>query len=331
MPTTTVLSELMRPALRMAGITMRPGIIPSTDQFSELIPEVNRMLQSWNCDGQKIFATKIEQFELNDAQKIYTIGPGGDLDTQRPQFIRDANLIFPTNPQLRTPLKLLDEHEWSLIRMQDIGNSLPWALFYNPTYGSSGRGTIYLAFQPPEGYKLELYTWSLLGNDFASITDVVILPDGYNDAIVTNLAIRAASLYPTMATVGPDLRKLAANALDRLQTLNTVCPTLRSEAEYLGIGGNWQWSGMFATGGSSGGEGDMVDLTLTGSITGTNGSDGNAVFTIDQIPTFLEVFMNGLKQIPNISYTRSGGTITFLAPNIPIIGFTLEAVGQVNS
>ncbi len=331
MPTTTTLADLFKPALRMAGITMRPGITPSNDQYDELIPEINRMLQSWNCDGAKIFSTSIEQFALTSAQKIYSIGPGGDFDTTRPQFIRDANLIFPTNPQLRTPLKLLDEHEWSLIRMQDIGNSLPWCLFYNPTYGASGRGTIYMAFQPPEGYLLELYTWSLLGNNFTSISDVVILPDGYNDAIVPNLAIRAASLYPTMATLGPDTRRLAANALDRLQTLNTVCPTLRSEIEYMGIRGNWQWTGMFATGGSSGGEVDLQAFTITGTIDGTNGSDGNATFSLSATPTFLELFKNGSHQIPNISYTRSGATITFLAPNIPIVDDLLYALGTVNS
>jgi len=329
MPTTTVLSELLRPALRMAGITQRPGIIPSTDQYAELIPEVNRMLQSWNCDGQKIFATSIVAYELVSAQKIYTIGPGGDFNAVRPMFIKDANLIFPTSPELRTPLKILDEHEWSLIRMQDIGNSLPWCIFYNPTYGPSGQGTIYLAFQPPEGYQLELYTWTPLGASFTAITDLVILPDGYNDAIVSNLAIRAATLYPTMATVGPDLRKLAANALDRLQTLNTICPTLRSEAEYLGIGGNWQWSGMFATGGGSGGDVNLQAFIVSGAINGTNGSDGNPLFTLSQTPTFLELFKNGVHQIPNISYTRSGSLITFLAPNIPVTGDLLYALGTI--
>ncbi len=331
MPTTTILSDLMRPALRMAGITLRPGIIPSTDQFAELIPEVNRMLQSWNCDGQKIFSTSIEQFTLVDGQKIYSIGPGGDFDTTRPQFIRDANLIFPTNPQLRTPLKLLDEHEWSLIRMQDIGNSLPWCLFYNPTYGATGRGTIYMAFQPPEGYLLELYTWKLLGNDFTAITDLVILPDGYNDAIVTNLAIRAASLYPTMATIGPDTRKLAANALDRLQTLNTVCPTLRSEAEYLGIGGNWQWTGMFATGGGTS-DVSVKQITIDGTITGTTGLDGNPTFTLEQLPVagqFFQLFNNGSVLTSGTQYTRSNQTITFVSPYIPVVGDLLAAYGVV--
>ncbi len=331
MSLTTSLADLLKPALRAAGITMRPGITPSGDQFNELVPEVNRMLQSYNCDGHMVFSTNIEEFELNSGQKIYTIGPGGDFDTARPQYIRDANLIFTTNPQLRTPLKLLDEHEWSLIPMQDIGNSLPWGLFYNPTYGPTGRGTIYLAFQPPSGYLLELYTWKALGSTFSSITDLVILPDGYEDLIVWNMAIRAANFYPTLATLGPDVRMLAANALQRVRTLNTICPTLRSEAEFLGRGGDWQWSGMFAAGGSSTGSLNMVRFTITGAINGTNGYDGNPTFVLDRTPKFLQLFKNGLIQTPNLSYTLSGATITFLAPNVPVAGDTLVAEGTINS
>ena len=60
----------------------------------------------------------------------------------------------------------------------------------------------------------------------------MILPDGYEDAIKWNLAIRAAALYPWEAKLDPIAHKLAAQALNRLKVLNTSCPTLRSEAEF---------------------------------------------------------------------------------------------------
>lgn len=328
MPLTTTLAGIIRPALRAAGITKRPGIGPSPDQYNELIPEVNQLLQSWNCNGQMIFATKIEEFELVSGQKIYTIGPGGDFDTVRPQFIKDVNLIFPTNPQLRTPIKILDEHEWSLISIQDIGNALPWGIFYNPTYGSTGRGTIYLAFQPPEGYSIELYTWSLLGAAFVSINDLVILPDGYEDAIKWNLALRVASLYPWEAKISPEVTRLASQSLNRLKVLNTTCPTLRSEAEFIGRGDGWYWSGMFAAGGSGSSQG-MTPLTVTGTIDGTNGWNGNALFTLSDTPSFLQLFKNGLLLTEDVSYSLSGSGITFLAPNIPVVTDTLLAWGIV--
>ncbi len=332
MPLTTTLADLLKPALRMAGITQRPGTTPSPDQYGELIPAVNRALQSANCNGHTIFATSIVQYPLVSGQKIYTIGPGGDFPSERPMFIKDANLVFPTTPQLRQRLKLLDSHEWSLIPMQDIGNSLPWALFYNPTYGPAGRGTIYLAFQPPEGYLLELYTWTLLGASFSAVTELVILPDGYDDFIVTTMAVKAALLSPgySIAATNPqamrELREEQRRATDAIITLNTKCPTLRSEAEFLGRGGAWWWPGMFAAGGSSGSNVNMTYFIVSGSCTGTDGTDGNVTFTLDQVPTFLALF-NGIVQIPATSYTRSGAVITFLSPNIPTVGSVLCAFG----
>lgn len=329
MPTTTTLASLINPALRAAGITKRPGITPNPDQYIELINEVNAMLQSWNCNGHTIFATSIDEYELNPGQKIYTIGPGGDFNTTRPQFIKDANCILPTDPQVRYPIKLLDSHEWSLISIQDISGALPYSLFYNPEFSSSGRGKIYISFQPPEGYLLELYTWSLLPGAFSAITDLVILPDGYDDAIKWNLAIRAAALYPWESQLHPRADDLAWQALQRLQILNTICPDLRNEAEYINRGWGWYWPGMFA-----GGSGDDVSFrrfTISGSLTGTNGYDGNPTFTLDRTPSVLQLFKNGVAQIPDTSYTLSGTTITFLAPNVPLSTDTLQAWGTTSS
>lgn len=72
-------------------------------------------------------------------------------------------------------------------------------------------------------------------------------------------------------------------------------------------------------------------FTITGAIDGTDGSDGNAVFTLSAMPTAgtLKVAKNGIIQTPNSSYVLSGLTISFVAPNIPIAGSTLLAWGSV--
>lgn len=60
--------------LRRAGITQLPGITPSVDQYGELIPEINRMLASFNLDGHKIFTTSIDRYRLVSNQQSYFIG-----------------------------------------------------------------------------------------------------------------------------------------------------------------------------------------------------------------------------------------------------------------
>jgi hypothetical protein len=59
----------------------------------------------------------------------------------------------------------------------------------------------------------------------------------------------------------------------------------------------------------------------SGSITGTNGSDGNASFAIAHAPLGepLVVVTGVVKQL-GVDYVRVGALITFLAPQIPIAG-----------
>lgn len=73
----------------------------------------------------------------------------------------------------------------------------------------------------------------------------------------------------------------------------------------------------------------MITLAITGAINGTNGSDGNPVFTVSPNVSFLQLFRNGLLQTPNVSYLFTGAnTVTFLAPYIPITGDVLIAEGD---
>ena len=60
-----------------------------------------------------------------------------------------------------------------------------------------------------------------------------------------------------------------------------------------------------------------------GVINGTDGSDGNATFTLLNIPNppgALPLFKDGQRVTQGVAYTLAGNTITYLAPYIPIAG-----------
>ncbi len=221
---------IIMPAYRIAGITQRAMIVPSDDMFSEAIPELNRLLGSYNCDGRKIYTTSIQTFTLTANLKIYTIGPGGDFATDRPLFIRGANLLFPTTPTVRRHIDILDDNQWRAIRVQDLSGAPPYQLYYDGGMDANGRGQIYLRFQPPAGYSLELYTWQRLQTTFASKDDVAVFPDGYEHALVYQLARGLAALNPNMANMSPQSYKIADQALATLISYNTRSPRLNPEA-----------------------------------------------------------------------------------------------------
>lgn len=229
----TVLSVLLDAALRVAGLLSRPGWSHSDDQYNELVLAVNRMLGSWNCDKHKVYNLSIDEYALVAGQKLYTIGTGGDLDNgtegARPLRIAGANVIYPTTPQVRRPVEILSDSEWRRISVQDVSGAPPYQLYYDGAIDSEGLSNLYLRFQPPAGYILELYTWQRLAAAFTNKTDLAIFPDGYEEAIVYNLAVRAASLNPREADLAPDARELAGRALNILKAFNAKSPRIGSD------------------------------------------------------------------------------------------------------
>lgn len=225
------LSTLLDPMLRIAGITTLPGTTPSDDQYGELVPMVNRMLGSYNLDGHKIFTAAINQFTLTSGQKSYTIGPGGEMDMERPLYIKEANVLLPTTPVVRWPVYVYDDDEWASISIQDLSGAPPYGLYYDGALDpDTGLATLSVIFQPTDGYILELYTWQRLMATFTAASDVAVFPDGYPEMIVQNGARRLVGMYPLDSKLDgnqrTELKEMAAVSLRAVLTLNTQAPKI---------------------------------------------------------------------------------------------------------
>jgi hypothetical protein len=188
------------------------------------------MMASYSLDGHRIYTANINDFPLVSGQKSYTIGPGADFDTPRPIFISAADIIFPTDPTVRYPIRIvLDEQQWMNITVQDISGAPPNVLYYDGGYDINGWAKIYLWYQPPDGYTLELATWNQLPS-FSSIDDIVTLPPGYEDMMVWNFALRVEGMYPLESKLLPQARQTARETLQAVITMNAKNPALSSEA-----------------------------------------------------------------------------------------------------
>lgn len=216
--------NLIYAALRKAAVTLGPGRTPSPAQQQDAIDELRRLTGSLNCDRLFIYSISNYQFPLSGA-KTYTIGQdacGGsiaDLNGPWPIAIDRANIIYST-PPIRRPLAILTDLQWARIRVQDIPNTIPYALYNDRAYPLA---TLYLYPQPLPGYILELYIWQLVPT-FVNESDMVVLPPGYEDALVLNLACRLAPHFQRI--VDSDLRQQARESLMRLESINAPRPTL---------------------------------------------------------------------------------------------------------
>jgi hypothetical protein len=224
-PVIHVGNGLLYPALRKAGVTLGPGRTPSPAQFQDAIDELNRLTGSLNCDRLNIYANQRIEFPLIAGQKTYTIGqdPTGqttaDFNAPRPQGIEAANVIYPSGgSDIRYPLALLSVLQWSKIQLQDVGGTIPQALYNDRAYPLS---TLYLYGQPGTAATLELFYWILIPV-FQSVSDVVLLPPGYEDALVLNLAVRLAPHFQKV--LDQNVREDARISLMRLESLNAPRP-----------------------------------------------------------------------------------------------------------
>ena len=225
---------LLYPALRKAGITLGPQRTPSPAQYQDAIDELNRLVGSLNCDRLFIYSKTSGAFPLTGS-KTYTIGASADPNivpdfaAPRPQAIEDANIIMTNGPMLRYPLAIATDLQWSKIRLQDIPNTIPEVLYNDRGYPLS---TLYLWGQPMSGCSLELFFWQLVPT-FLTPDDQVLLPPGYEDALVLNLAIRLAPHFQRV--IPPEVRADAREALMRIESINAPRPIADTSA--LGCGG----------------------------------------------------------------------------------------------
>jgi hypothetical protein len=207
---------ILYPALRKAGITLGPQRTPSVAQYQDAIEELNRLLGSLSCDRLFIYTKTNSLFPLTGATR-YTIGTSADpdivpdFDAPRPQFIEAANIVTgDAEAGMRYPLQILTDLQ--------LKNTIPGSLYNDRAYPLS---TLYLWGQPMDGCQLELFYWQLVPQ-FISPDDQVLLPPGYEDALVLNLALRMAPHF--QKRIDPVLRLDAREALMRLESINAPQP-----------------------------------------------------------------------------------------------------------
>ncbi len=201
----------------------------------------NRMLSGWGQRGQYIPVIARERFDLVADQggpdDPYTIGDGGDFDTERPSnqnSITAANLILTaTDPEVRVPLGIYTDQAYDANKIPDMSNSQPTGLYYNPTYANN-LGSIFLWPVPNVNTNdLELFLQkSIIA--FADLTTTYYLPDGAEDAITYALALRMQG--PWGKKLDPADVQIANEVVGVFKRSNAKLSDLQNDAYVFNIG-----------------------------------------------------------------------------------------------
>ena len=181
----TTAIEIITQSLRKIHAIGRGETLPA-DEAQDALTALNDMISSWSVEGGYVFAETSETFNLTGSNN-YTIGTGGDFDTDRPYEIVTA---YTTLGSIDTPVDLIDQTEYANIADKSARGTAN-QLYYDNNFP---LGNIKLYPVPDAGHTLTLNTYKVLSR-FDSLTSTVDLPPGYNAALVFNLAIDLAPEY----------------------------------------------------------------------------------------------------------------------------------------
>jgi hypothetical protein len=177
-------TELIKAALRKCG-AIATGETPTDDEMQDALIQLRAMLRQWSSRSMMIFKTSVVTHTL-DGSTSYSIGSGATISTTRPVRIKSA---FVTSGGIDYPIRIIGSAEYGNLADKDYDSNYPSYLWYNPGYS---QGTIYLS--PAGSGTLTLYDLIPL-TDPTTLTEDIVMPGEYDQAIIWNLACEMAPEY----------------------------------------------------------------------------------------------------------------------------------------
>lgn len=230
----TTARDLITDAMKEIG-AIAIAEVPTDAEAQDGLRKLNGMLGLWQTESLMVYGRDESVFIIAANQESYSIGPGGDIDTQRPNAIVDAYVRDTNNNDYKIYVTTNSE-DYSDIVSKTVTSTIPTFLYYNT---GVPLGTIRLWPELSDSsYRLVLWTWTIL-SEFATINDTVVVPPGYERAIVSNLAIGLCARYGKDAA--PTLIEEAKLSKGQLKKYNTTVLTMSFPAGVTGQSRVWNY------------------------------------------------------------------------------------------
>lgn len=228
--------DLIGGALRLLGV-LAAGEQAQADEAQDALSSLNDLIDSWKLERLMVFAIQPQTFNLLGSKKIYTMGPGGDFDTERPVRIDKVNLIYTqTSPlPLTLDVEILNLDQYQALVVPDTTSMIPTKVYADDNYPLRSL----LFFPVPQiSFPVEIFTWKQI-DGFPDINQVISLPPGYQRALRFNLALELAPEYGKSIPV-----EVAAAALDAKAAIksNNIQPLyMQCDPALQAPGGVYNW------------------------------------------------------------------------------------------
>jgi hypothetical protein len=239
--TTKTALDLITGALRKIG-QYAPGEAVDSQDANDALDCLNGMLDLWSNQKLSVYNQNETVKTLTAGQSTYTVGVGGDFNTERPfRLVTAYSRMTNGSSSIDFPCQVVTLEKYSAVGMKNQPGPWPKFVYYNAGW-PSGQ----LIFWPVPAQAVEFHLWTDAVFTALNLTDVVALPRGYFMGLQYALAEVLCSEYGM--GVPPDIRRFAKEFKDILKAQNS---TPQSEAAIDGAiratGGND--AGWYLTGG----------------------------------------------------------------------------------
>ena len=178
-------------SLKLIGV-LGVGTEVTTAEYDECLLQLNRLMDTWNNDDLLVYSITANTFPLVIGTKTYTLGEQGDFNMVRPSRIEKVSIVYGTSPEIELPISAENQVEnWQNIVVKDVTSTFPLFVYLNYNFPH-----IECNFWPVPGAPcaVRFYVWEPFPL-VQTIDDDIVLPPGYSDALVYNLALRLAQLF----------------------------------------------------------------------------------------------------------------------------------------
>lgn len=180
---TTTGGKIIRGALDKLGLRGAGQKVDGTVEI-DMLGTLNTLIASLNLGPTFAWAQTETIIPLLAATKSLTIGPGQQIDIDRPDRIEDS--CFVRVGTVDYPCRPVDRDTYNAIQLKTLGSAWPVVLFWD---AGNPLGNIYLWPQGPAA--LHLVT-SMQVSQFADVTTEYDLPNGYERLLIYTLAEESA-------------------------------------------------------------------------------------------------------------------------------------------
>lgn len=243
----TTVREIISTSLRKIN-AIQPGEEPTDSDLDISLESLEGLIDSWSNDKLMIYTMNPYYFIATPGQQIFTLGPGGDWDIERPMRIQQAYLslnaqITSYNPPTFTfgtdvadlPIAIANDAQWASIPVKELQATFPTILYDD---GAMPLRNIYLYPIQNTQQVITLWLWQPLDN-FDSLDDTIEFPPGYERCIIYNLAMELAPEFGK--TVGEDVINTAIDSKSILAAVNSDPQTMGHDRALLKYGSTYNW------------------------------------------------------------------------------------------